>query len=650
MGCGTSTQQQPVIHPAVGNGSAKPPVQGMSAPQAQQQAPPQQPVQQQAPPQQPVQQQAPPQQPIQQQAPPQQPVQQQAPPQQPVQQQAPSQQPPPPQHQAQVQAQDNGQVPSDQPPNGKEAGTPSTGEERVTAEVVSKFVEYENEIRSLESNQIEEKLSIQESQLVNLQNALKNGEHDLQLLRAQTEKEKKDYVEFNIAQYFQSEKMHIMGPEDAREKEKEEFIEAQNKQDVAEKQVQRLRSQIEAATKELDEIRAQKSKLDDLKTKVDGLLENIFNGGYGSDLEDRLELESEQLLQYKKHISVAHYKWHNGRTLVHHACSQLAYSRRRWEQIQTVDTKYLQARYQMVAEVRGHLIAAHHNMERTREYLNCNLLYFTVEDSQNLTGSINSVVVDILSMPAYQRALEWYKYYHYRSALLLNWMDQTINNKIIPDHKESTRLFNEKYAQLRHERLRCIREVIKGDPAMESEIGKLDVVETDQADIELDVKTSQSSIAVATETTEPANEAENDDNDNFIPPPVENNDDTTKVPEPPVQSEAGPPTNQAVPLSDLAPPPTSEELFGNISELKQAHKNQLADFEKAQTVNKTRMEQGLEEKLRARKSKRRRVNLHEQQIKALSTKFDNSIAAEEAIVAVEEPVQGGDGNPDALKE
>ena len=42
------------------------------------------------------------------------------------------------------------------------------------------------------------------------------------------------------------------------------------------------------------------TRLKDLRTKLDGLLENIFNDEYGSELEMKLELESEQLLQVIK--------------------------------------------------------------------------------------------------------------------------------------------------------------------------------------------------------------------------------------------------------------------------------------------------------------------------------------------------------------
>ena len=46
----------------------------------------------------------------------------------------------------------------------------------------------------------------------------------------------------------------------------------------------------------------------------------------------------------------------------------------------------------MLADVRGNLIAAHQNIQRTREYLNIDLAYFSSEDSQvhhsNTTGGL----------------------------------------------------------------------------------------------------------------------------------------------------------------------------------------------------------------------------------------------------------------------
>ena len=51
------------------------------------------------------------------------------------------------------------------------------------------------------------------------------------------EKEKRDVVEFNIGQYMMQHNMSMMAPEDALKKEQQEYIDAKNKQDVAEKQV-----------------------------------------------------------------------------------------------------------------------------------------------------------------------------------------------------------------------------------------------------------------------------------------------------------------------------------------------------------------------------------------------------------------------------
>ena len=73
-----------------------------------------------------------------------------------------------------------------------------------------------------------------------------------------------------------------------------------------------------------------------------------------------------------------------------------------------------------------------------------------------------------------------------------------------------------------------------------------------------------------------------------------------------------------VPLSELAPPPNQEDLFGNIDQLKKQHEEELAEFEKQQELNKARVDQGLQEKLRARRSRRRKIQAQEAEANALS--------------------------------
>lgn len=91
--------------------------------------------------------------------------------------------------------------------------------------------------------------------------------------------------------------------------------------------------------------------------------------------------------------------------------------------------------------------------------------------------------------------------------------------------------------------------------------------------------------------------------------------------QPPGEAEAGADSAAAtkpVALSELAPPPSQEDLFGNIDELKKQHEEELAEFEKAQELNKARVDQGLQEKLRARRSRRRKIQAQEAEANTLS--------------------------------
>ncbi|CAG2240797.1 unnamed protein product [Mytilus edulis] len=66
-----------------------------------------------------------------------------------------------------------------------------------------------------------------------------------------------------------------------------------------------------------------------------------------------------------------------------------------------------------------------------------------------------------------------------------------------------------------------------------------------------------------------------------------------------------PPT--PMPLKDLAPPPSEEMLFGNINKLKDQYTKEKSEFTKVQEMNKQRLDQGLQEKLAARRNRKKRV-------------------------------------------
>eukprot|EP00112_Aurelia_sp_Birch-Aquarium-sp1_P018821 Seg455.7 transcript_id=Seg455.7/GoldUCD/mRNA.D3Y31 product="hypothetical protein" protein_id=Seg455.7/GoldUCD/D3Y31 len=344
MGCGSS-QVQVQQQQQHANGSAKPTQSYPQQAPVQQQRPPPQPqppAQVQPPPQQAPPQQQPPQPPPQEPTPPKPPSPEPprnpgAPPPQMPEQPKPKTPPPPPELPEQKPAEEGTKDATDGANDGDERA-----EVRISEDALKQFIEMEMEVRDIERKHIEERLGMSEMQLTNLQSTLKNANDHLTMLRQNTEKERQDVVHFNIGQYMLQHNVTMMAPEDALKKEEQEYIDAKNKQDVAEKQVEGLQNQINTVTTELASHRAEVAKLNGLRDRVDGLLENIFNDEYGSELEARLELESEHLLQVKQHISVAHYKWHNSKNLIHHACLQLAFAKRRWEQIKDVASNHIQ--------------------------------------------------------------------------------------------------------------------------------------------------------------------------------------------------------------------------------------------------------------------------------------------------------------------
>ncbi|KAK7475332.1 hypothetical protein BaRGS_00033408, partial [Batillaria attramentaria] len=367
----------------------------------------------------------------------------------------------------------------------------------------------------------------------------------------------------------------------AKEKADEEYLEAVSEQEVAKKQMDGIAEQKQQLEKEVATLGKEMESLMKLYDEQDAILGRIFNGAYGSELENKLEAEFDAILERKERIMVAKYKWTNARILLQHAVNQLGVACGKWLDLQKVQANNVQAKYFMATEARNNLIAAAQNITSAQRYLN-NIKFPYCEPSEikTLERACQNIYIDMQSTERHQHAYQCYSVTYRRAAALLQWFDSVIKNTIGKDLENAKKELAPKEKALREERLRLIKERMGGDA---DGITLGDGGDFDGDDDELDPEL----VAIM----KPDKPEGTEGGDTLSP------DDTSGPPKAPTP----------LPLNELAPPPSQDELFGNIEQLKQQHEKEMAEFEKAQETNKARIEQGLQEKLRQRRNRRTRL-------------------------------------------
>ncbi|XP_070535866.1 uncharacterized protein [Ptychodera flava] len=343
-----------------------------------------------------------------------------------------------------------------------------------------------------------------------------------------------------------------------------------------------------------------KEDLNQLKGMVaqqDKLLMCVFDNKYGSELEYKLETELDMQVERQQRILIAKYKWHNARVLLHHATNQLAFSVRRWGEVAKINPSNLNGLYHAAAETRNNLIAASQNITSAQRYLHTiKFPYCTPQEMVTLNTAVANIFSDMRTPQRHQHAMQCYVTTHRRAAALIQWFDQVINNTIMKDLVNAGKAVNEKKASLRNERIRLMKEKIK-------------LKQGTEISAELDMEIGS-------------------------PEPEEADEELLKVMEADAVSQAGDlaadvtdgaaddaPAPTPLPQNELAPPPETSDIFGNIEELKKQHEEEMAQLEKAQTVNKARADQDLQEKLAQRRNRRRRIQQQESEAQALMAKY-----------------------------
>ncbi|CAD6184884.1 unnamed protein product [Caenorhabditis auriculariae] len=155
---------------------------------------------------------------------------------------------------------------------------------KLTEGVVQDYINLEKAIHRLERKNVLKKYESQTIYSDNLKNTVEQLEAVLKELRKQTEREKSDLK--NIEQPSVKDFLKQQGQWDERhKKERTEYMEAENRQETVQKELNLARINYDNALKVMEIYKQQTDNLNALYDKQDKMLEGIFGPDYASEKE-----------------------------------------------------------------------------------------------------------------------------------------------------------------------------------------------------------------------------------------------------------------------------------------------------------------------------------------------------------------------------
>ncbi|VDD96057.1 unnamed protein product [Enterobius vermicularis] len=210
------------------------------------------------------------------------------------------------------------------------------------------------------------------------------------------------------------------------------------------KEMNGARKQYERAARIAEIYKQQCDRLRNLHEQQDKMLTSIFGPDYASEKENRLEAELDDTTEWQQRVSLAKFKWTNGRILLRISC------------------RNTRMRYFAAAEARNNFIAAGQNVQSCRIYLGkVKFPYCTEEEMAEMEKTINTAFNDIQSNETLKKALSVYKHTHKKVAALVQWFDKVINETILKDLEKANNEIIKKQKQLREERLSLMKKRVK---------------------------------------------------------------------------------------------------------------------------------------------------------------------------------------------
>ncbi|CAJ0561452.1 unnamed protein product, partial [Mesorhabditis spiculigera] len=370
-------------------------------------------------------------------------------------------------------------------------------------------------------------------------------------LKKQTEKERADME--NIEQPSVKTFLKSQGTWEQRlGKEKEEYVEATRKQDNAEKALSDAKMKYSRAAKIAELYKQQTDDLQNMYEKQDQML---------------------NLVEWQQRVSLAMFKWTNGRVLLVHANTQMAFGISRWSELKKIESANGRMRYFAAAEARNNFIAAGQNVQSCRVYLGkVQFPYATEDEMTEMENTVNAAFKDVQNDGTIDKAGRVFQETHVKITSLIQWFDKVIHDTICKDLDKANDEVIRKQRQLREERLAIMKKKCK------EELGHDMSFEYDHvADNELEKEL----LALEEEALRDEQFGRTDSLSELLN----------------LSQPDGP---GGLPLSKLAPIPTKDALFGDVKQKLDEYGTTRKAFEKRNQEARERQKLALQEKLKQR--------------------------------------------------
>ncbi|CAM1302176.1 Uncharacterised protein g3177 [Pycnogonum litorale] len=446
----------------------------------------------------------------------------------------------------------------------------------VSEETLRDFLEYEKEIKAMQNRKILADYQVKVLQREHLEMDIIKAEAEYKELEARTMKEAMDVEKLkDLKQTFMDQGTY----EKRMSKETEEHIDAMNKQEIQKKEIENMLNQKKKLDEDIDQLSKDGDKLQDMVVKQEKILHEVFDGEYGSELENQLEKECVMIEEQKNYIDAAFYKWKKAQTMVLQAVRQFSSALNDWKQVKEVPSEEMETKYSLGTKARNSLISALQNMQGAQRFLtNITFPYCDKTELDTLNEAITYIFTDMQTSERHEHAFHCYDTTYRRAAALHQWMTQVINQAIVRDLASVTEAAKQKSSELKQERVSLIIKMIK------ERGGTVDYDNVSVADEEL--ATPETDLFFGDSATPDSSAA--------MPTPIA--------------------------TAELPPIPSRDDIMGQIQDLKKQHDENRANFISAQDKNLNAVKVRLQERLNQRRTRRSNSIMNAREVQLLKAK------------------------------